>query len=556
MLIDRRLSYIRPAPLHVFFLRGLSAVGVVSPKTARRAGSSPAFPRRGRTPAGPGLGAAMATALLMAAVLTVALLPRAAAAQLPSWLDADAVKKHVVTVRVYDENQVPANWAGVVVSGQGDVLTSAAVLDEGPRVTVIAAGGNELPATQRMKQKSSGLAVLRVPGLQREGLPLSAAAIEANRRVFSVTWETPGGNVRFVAGFVRESAVISTVADKRALFLRHTAMVGRFDYGSPVIDECGRIVALNVPDPKHSSIVTPKRYAEPEGAMFALAANEIASRLTRLGVTFKQAADRCASAEERAKKQAEEAKKAREAEKKAKEAAKKRAEEAKKAREAEKKAKEAAKKRAEEAKKARAAAQQAEEETQRKAREAEEARRLEEEERRSRERLRRAALWGAAAGGVLLLGLLIWWATSARRKRRSMVAAEARAASAERDAAEAQRRIDDMPEPAPFDCLLTGTDGEGAPLALNLQRDALGSPAGAIVGRDPVGSTHVIADPSVSREHARFYVEDDALYVEDLASTNGTAINGRLLAARRGARIEAGDTVTLGSVTVTIDLKP
>lgn len=524
MLIDRRLSYFPSVPTHVFSSRGLSAVG--------------------------------AAALLVTAVLTVALLPRPASGQLPSWLDADAVKKHVVTVRVYDENQVPANWAGVVVSGQGDVLTSAAVLDEGPRVTVIAEGGNEFPATQRMKQKSSGLAVLRVPGLQGEGLPLSAAAIEPNRRVFSVTWETPGRNVRFVGGSTRESTVISTVAGRRARFLRHTAMVGRYDYGSPVIDECGRIVALNVPDPKHSSLVTPKRYAEPEGAMFALAANEIAPRLKGLGIAFKQATDRCASAEERAKKQAEEAKKAKEAEKKAREAEKKAQEAAKKRAEEAKKAQEAAKKRAEEAKKAKEAAKRAEEEAQQKAKEAEEARRLEEEERRSRERLRRAALWGGAAGGALLLALLIWWATSARRKRRSMVAAEARAATAERDAAEAQRRIDDMPEPAPFDCVLTGTDGDGAPLALNLQRDALGSPAGAIVGRDPVGSTHVIADPSVSREHARFYVEGDALYVEDLASTNGTAINGRLLAARRGARVEAGDTVTLGSVTVTIDLKP
>lgn len=493
----------------------------------------------------------------MAAVLlmTAALLPRGAAAQLPSWLDADAVRKHVVTVRVYDEIQGPKDWAGVVVSKQGDVLTSAAVLDEGPRVTVIAEGGTELPATQRMKQKSSGLAVLRVPGLQREGLPISAAAPESNRRVFSVTWETPGGNVEFVGGFIRESAVISTVADKRARFLRHTAMVSRFDYGSAVIDECGRIVALNVPDPKHSSIITAKRYAEPKGAMFALAASEIAPRLKRLGIAFKQAADRCASADERAKKQAEEAKKAKEAEKKAKEAEKKAKEAAKKRAEEAKKAKQAEKKRAEEAKKAKAEAQRAEEEARRKEEEAEEARRLEEEERRSKERLRRAALWGGVAGGVLLLALLVWWATSARRKRRSMVAAEARAAVAERDAADAQRRIDDMPEPAPFDCVLTGTDGDGAPLALNLQRDVLGNPAGAIVGRDPVGSTHVIADPSVSREHARFYVEDDALYVEDLASTNGTAINGRTLVARRGARLQAGDTVTLGSVTVTIDLK-
>ena len=495
-------------------------------------------------------------ALSLAVALALPLPPRAAAEQLPSRLDADKVKKHFVTVRVYDEDQAPRNWAGVVVSGQGDVLTSAAVLDQGPRVTVIAEGANEFPATLRMKQKSSGLAVLHVPGLQREGLPVSTAAVEPNRRVYSVTRETPGRNVEFIGGFVRESVMLSTVADKRARFFRHSAMVTRFDYGSPVIDECGRIVALNVPDPKHFSLFVEKRYLKPEGAMFALAASEIAQRLKGLGIEFKQVTEHCASAEERAKKQAEEAKKAKEREKKAKEAEKKAKEGEKKAKEAEKKAKEAEKKAKDREKNAKEAARQAEEETRRAAEEAERARQLEEEERQSRERLRRAALWGGVAGAVLLLALLIWWATSARRKRRSMVAAEARAAAAERNAAEAQRRVDDMPAPAPFDCVLTGVDGDGAPLALNLQRDALGNPAGAIVGRDPTGSTHVVADPSVSREHARFYVEDDALYVEDLASTNGTAINGRSLAPRRGARVQAGDTVTLGSVTVTIDLKP
>ena len=133
--------------------------------------------------------------------------------------------------------------------------------------------------------------------------------------------------------------------------------------------------------------------------------------------------------------------------------------------------------------------------------------------------------------------------------------AEARAAGAEQEAAAAQRRVEEMPGPAPFDCVLTGADSAGTPHALNLRRGALGDPAGVIVGRNPAGSSHVVTDPSVSREHARLYVENGVLYVEDLGSTNGTALNGRALVPGERERAGEGDELTLGSVAFQIDLK-
>ena len=132
--------------------------------------------------------------------------------------------------------------------------------------------------------------------------------------------------------------------------------------------------------------------------------------------------------------------------------------------------------------------------------------------------------------------VVFWWAVSARRKRRAVHLAQVQAADAVREAAEARKRIDELPKPAPFDCTLTGLGDGGAPHALNLQRDVLGASEGVIIGRNPAGSAYIVADPSVSREHARLYVEDGILYVEDLGSTNGTGLNGVSLEPERERR--------------------
>lgn len=54
----------------------------------------------------------------------------------------------------------------------------------------------------------------------------------------------------------------------------------------------------------------------------------------------------------------------------------------------------------------------------------------------------------------------------------------------------------------------------------------------------------VITDDGVSRHHARAFVQDDAIIVEDLNSTNGTFHNGRRIDAR--AALRDGDIVTIG----------
>jgi hypothetical protein len=62
------------------------------------------------------------------------------------------------------------------------------------------------------------------------------------------------------------------------------------------------------------------------------------------------------------------------------------------------------------------------------------------------------------------------------------------------------------------------------------------------VGRSPACDL-VIADPSISRRHARFRVHGDHCLLSDLGGRNGTFRNGELVVE---TDVEAGDTITLG----------
>lgn len=69
------------------------------------------------------------------------------------------------------------------------------------------------------------------------------------------------------------------------------------------------------------------------------------------------------------------------------------------------------------------------------------------------------------------------------------------------------------------------------------------------VGKAPAYADHVLADPSISRVHARIYKgEDGCIEIRDLNSTNGTWINGVRLEPNEKARVRRGDEVRFGSV--------
>lgn len=70
-----------------------------------------------------------------------------------------------------------------------------------------------------------------------------------------------------------------------------------------------------------------------------------------------------------------------------------------------------------------------------------------------------------------------------------------------------------------------------------------------IIGRSP-GSDIVIGAEYVSGRHARFSIMGQNLFIEDLDSTNGTAVNGQRITDPVALR--SGDMVSVGDVDIRV----
>jgi FHA domain-containing protein len=66
---------------------------------------------------------------------------------------------------------------------------------------------------------------------------------------------------------------------------------------------------------------------------------------------------------------------------------------------------------------------------------------------------------------------------------------------------------------------------------------------GATLGRADTADIPV-DDPFASSAHARIFLRDEFMYIEDMGSTNGTYLNGRQL--QRAERLKAADVVRIG----------
>ena len=71
-----------------------------------------------------------------------------------------------------------------------------------------------------------------------------------------------------------------------------------------------------------------------------------------------------------------------------------------------------------------------------------------------------------------------------------------------------------------------------------------------VAGRDE-GCGITFDEPSVSRRHARFLVQDEVVTVEDLNSTNGTRVNGARVTSP--VRLHPGDTIKIGTIKARLD---
>lgn len=152
-------------------------------------------------------------------------------------------------------------------------------------------------------------------------------------------------------------------------------------------------------------------------------------------------------------------------------------------------------------------------------------------------------LWLIVAGVVALLvmiSLVAFLVLRARQKRLEAESARARAAAAEADVL---RSIPKRIEPY-ADCLL-----EGSKRNLSLPGAMLPEEAGGVtIGRHPKYASAVLDSEDISRLHARIFVRDRRLYIEDMGSTYGTFVDGDRLDEGEQVRISPGTAIRLASL--------
>ena len=86
---------------------------------------------------------------------------------------------------------------------------------------------------------------------------------------------------------------------------------------------------------------------------------------------------------------------------------------------------------------------------------------------------------------------------------------------------------------------------------VNLQKLIIRS-QGMVIGRAADQCDLVVAHATVSRRHARLSLAGEALQVEDLGSTNGTAVGGKPLRPGEPVALHAGTKLRLGDVDLLI----
>jgi hypothetical protein len=101
--------------------------------------------------------------------------------------------------------------------------------------------------------------------------------------------------------------------------------------------------------------------------------------------------------------------------------------------------------------------------------------------------------------------------------------------------------------PAHRRLIAAASETASAPLVLAL--DWAGGDEDLVIGRGPDCDV-VLADRSVSREHARLVCRDGTWVVQDLASTNGTFVNEAPVGR---CQLAPGDRLRLGDQTLDVD---
>ena len=98
-----------------------------------------------------------------------------------------------------------------------------------------------------------------------------------------------------------------------------------------------------------------------------------------------------------------------------------------------------------------------------------------------------------------------------------------------------------------------GANSAGQKFSFDVALDRLVTLAqGMVIGRAADQCEIVVAHPTVSRRHARLTLNGDALQVEDLGSTNGTAVNGAIAPGGVPVSLQIGSRLRVGDVELSV----
>ncbi len=98
-----------------------------------------------------------------------------------------------------------------------------------------------------------------------------------------------------------------------------------------------------------------------------------------------------------------------------------------------------------------------------------------------------------------------------------------------------------------------GVDSTGKKYGFDVALDKLmGLPQGMVIGRAAEQCELVVAHATVSRRHVRLSLAGESLQVEDLGSTNGTAVNGVALRSGAPVALQTGAKLRLGDVELAV----
>jgi S1-C subfamily serine protease len=441
-------------------------------------------------------------------------------------------RNSIVQVLAYKGDTLLNQGSGVVITDDGIVSTSAHLLASADRLVVRQTVGKESDAIVVGQDDLSDIAILRSGGSLPAILFSQKGVVDASTLQLGGYWhssqEEPRRSLfglsskpKFIATVVpgrQVTKALTSEIDNDVKYLKLITSVGRGAYGAALANRCGQLQGMIRTKPGK----TLKELWQPHTPLgaFAIRLSDLEVFLKKLSISPNKAQEPCLTVTEQQK--AAEAAKQKELDK-AKEKARRAEEEASNA-----------KKEADDEKRAREDAEKDREEI---ATIVEDINVKAEDVNAENANIKednRVLFWGVIAaivGGAFLVLLAI----IKRRKDLAVANTALKAASASFN-----------------DCRFEGVDSSGAPIAfMVLGKDIMQREQGLTVGRNPEMAQVVIADDTVSRQHAQLFVKDNYLYVRDLGSTGGTRING-VAAAESGAAMISSDRVEFGDTQFTM----